>query len=152
MTAHPWTIRPATASDAHAIAAHRYYRGEPQQDAEAYVAWLPARIEGGAYIGFIAEAGGSVIAGAGAVLLDWGPTRGDPSGTRARIVNVFTQPAWRQQGLAMALVKETIAACRARGVNVLSLAASPDGAAMYAALGFVPYAAEMILRESQKLA
>jgi GNAT superfamily N-acetyltransferase len=145
MTTQAWTIRPITGSDARVIAAHRYYRGEPQQDADAYSAWLPARIDSLAYIGFVAEASGTVIAGAGAVLLDWGPTRGNPSELRARIVNVFTQPAWRRQGIALVLVRQVMDACGSRGVNAFSLAASADGAAMYRALGFQPYAEEMVL-------
>jgi GNAT superfamily N-acetyltransferase len=143
-----WTMRAARPADAHEIALHRYYRGEPAADVEAYAAWLPSRIERGTYIGFIAEAAGRVVAGAGAVLLDWGPTRGDPSGARARIVNVFAEPAWRRQGIASALVKATMGACADAGARTFTLAASGEAAAMYRALGFQPYPEEMILRPS----
>jgi GNAT superfamily N-acetyltransferase len=139
-------MRPARPADANAIASHRYYRGEPAADVEAYAAWLPSRIETGTYLGFVAEATGAVVAGAGAVLLDWGPTRGDTAGVRARIVNVFVEPAWRRQGIATALMKATMAACSNAGARTLCLAASGDASAMYTALGFEPYPEEMILR------
>lgn len=143
----PWTLRRACAENAQAIARHRYYRGEPQQDLDAYADWLPARIERGTYLGFVAEdEQHKVIAGAGAVLLDWGPTRGETTGTRARIVNVFTDPSSRRQGIAKALIGNVMAACDELGIRVFSLAASSDGAAMYRLLGFVPYEGEMILR------
>ncbi|WP_200229571.1 GNAT family N-acetyltransferase [Rubrivivax gelatinosus] len=141
-----WTARRASAGDASIIAKHRYFRDEPQQDLDAYAAWVVSRIERGTYIGFVAEAAGHVVGGAGAVLLDWGPTRGEASGTRARIVNVYTEEPWRKQGIARALVDKAMGACAEAGVRVFSLAASEDAAAMYRALGFVPYANEMILR------
>jgi GNAT superfamily N-acetyltransferase len=141
-----WTMRAARPEDADAIASHRYYRGEPAADVEAYAAWLPSRIERGTYVGFVAEADGHVVAGAGAVLLDWGPTRGDTAGVRARIVNVYTASAWRRQGIASSLVRAVMAACTGAGVRTFSLATSPEGAAMYVALGFEPYPEEMILR------
>ncbi len=108
--------------------------------------WLAPRIERGTYVGFVADDKGIVIAGAGAVLLDWGPTRGEPSGTRARIVNVFTEHDRRGRGIAKALIDSVMVACAELGVRVFSLAASPDGASMYRSLGFVPYENEMILR------
>lgn len=141
-----WNLRAARAEDALSIAKHRYYRSEPQHDIDAYAAWLPLRIERGTYIGFVAEAAGRVVGGAGAVLLDWGPTRGEASGTRARIVNVFTDSHWRKQGVAQALVDAVMATCTETGIRVFSLAASAEGAHMYKSLGFTPYADEMILR------
>jgi len=141
-----WKLRPAGVGDAYSIAQHRYFKGEPRADIDAYVTWLSPRIERGAYVGFVADDQGIVIAGAGAVLLDWGPTRGEPSGTRARIVNVFTEHGRRGRGIAKALVESVMVACEDLGVRVFSLAASPDGANMYRSLGFVPYENEMILR------
>lgn len=72
----PWTTRPVRTDDAAVI----------------------ARIERGSYAGVLAESDGVVVAGAGTVLLDWGPTRGEPTGLRARIVNVYTATDWRRRG------------------------------------------------------
>lgn len=46
----------------------------------------------------------------------------------------------------MTMVDRVMARCIDDGIRVFGLAASADGAGMYAALGFVPYANEMILR------
>lgn len=132
--------------DASCIAMHRYYRGEPAEDVEAYTTWVASRIERSTYLGYVAEVEGDIVAGAGATLLDWGPTRGDPNGLRARIVNVFTHPAWRNRGVATALVRAVMAACSDRGVATYSLASTSEGAALYGSLGFVPYPEEMIRR------
>jgi GNAT superfamily N-acetyltransferase len=141
-----WTIRAAKPRDALAIAGHRYFRGEPQDDIDNYAAWLATRIERGSYLGFVAEAAGQVVSGAGAVLLDWGPTRGEPTGLRARVANVFTEAAWRRQGMAKALVRQVMAQCEARGIRVFNLAASEEAEPMYRSFGFKPYLGEMILR------
>lgn len=141
-----WTLRTVGPDDAPSIARHRYFRVEPQEDLDAYAAWVVSRIGRGAYIGFVAEAEGQVVGGAGAVLLDWGPTRGEASGTRARIVNVYTEEPWRKHGIAKALVDAVMGTCTEAGIRVFSLAASEEAAPMYRALGFVPYANEMILR------
>lgn len=107
---------------------------------------LPPRIEDGTCIGFVAKSGSRVIAGADAVLLDWGPTRGDSSGMRARIVNVFTDPTSHRQGLAVALVQQVMDACRSRGISAFSFAASPEGQPCTGHSRFQPYEQEMVLR------
>lgn len=142
----PWTVRAVRPEDAFTIALHRYHREDLREDLNAYATWVPDRIASGAYIGFLAEHDGLVIGGAGALLLDWGPTRGAPSPVRARLMNVFTEEPWRQQGVAGQLVDEVMAACTAMGVQVFILAASAGGLHMYKARGFVPYENEMVLR------
>ncbi len=139
-------MRPVRVEDASVIARHRYFDDGAREDLTAYERWVAPRIERGTYAGVLAEAEGIVIAGAGAVILDWGPTRGEPTGLRARIVNVYTDPAWRRQGVARSLVREVMRRCQKRDVQVFNLAATDESAALYRSIGFVPYATEMILR------
>ncbi len=141
-----WTIRPVRVEDAPLIARHRYADAGTKEDLVAYERWVSARIERGTYFGVLAEIDGAVIAGAGAVLLDWGPTRGETTGLRARIVNVYTAPESRLLGIARQLVEEVIRRCQKRDVRVFSLAATDASAPLYEALGFVRYPQEMILR------
>ena len=145
--AAPWAIRAATTDDAETIAAHRFdERPAPAGPIARYAAWLRPRIEAGFYLGRLAEIDGRVIAGAGAVLLDWGPRR--DSGTvhlLARINNVYTEPAWRRRGIARALLQAVLDDCRARGILHATLAATADGTALYRALGFAPKSDEMAL-------
>ena len=54
---------------------------------------------------------------AGAVLLDWGPTRANPGGQMARIVNVFTADAVRGRGIARELLRAVIEQCEALGAR-----------------------------------
>lgn len=145
--AAPWSIRVATAADAQTIAAHRFDERPAPADAVAHYAdWLRPRIAAGFYLGRLAIVDERVIAGAGAVLLDWGPRR-DSGAVHllARINNVYTEPVWRRRGIARALLRAVLDDCRARGVLHATLAATADGAALYRALGFVPKADEMAL-------
>ena len=75
-----------------------------------------------------------------------GEWAGRVTGLRGRLVNVYTDPAWRRQGVARGLVQEVMRRCQKRDVQVFNLAATDDSAALYRSIGFVPYATEMILR------
>jgi GNAT superfamily N-acetyltransferase len=101
------------------------------------------RIERGRYIGWFAIDEDVVVAGAGAVLLDWGPTRANPGGEMARIVNVFTEEAFRGKGIARDLLEAVVHQCETVGVREFNLAATPQGRDLYRSLGFVDYPAEM---------
>ena len=68
-----------------------------------------------------------------------------PSPLRARVVNVFTEDAWRRKGIAQHLMQACMADCRSRGVARFNLAASTEGERLYRALGFKPYGHEMSL-------
>ncbi|MGN6525282.1 MAG: GNAT family N-acetyltransferase [Burkholderiaceae bacterium] len=139
-----WTIRPVAPDDAARVAAHRGFAPSDAEGAAGYAAWLRPRIASGTYVGRLAiAADGGVVGGAGAVLLDWGPTRGNPGGTMARIVNVFTDEPWRRRGIARALLQAVLARCEAAGVREFNLGATPEAAALYASLGFDPYPSEM---------
>jgi GNAT superfamily N-acetyltransferase len=141
---HPWTMRDVVPDDAREVARHRGFPPSELAAQAGYAAWLAPRIAAGAYVGRIAvTSDGRVIGGAGAVLLDWGPTRDNPGGTLARLVNVFTDEAWRRRGVARTLVRSVLARCEAAGVREFNLAATPEAAPLYAALGFAAYPAEM---------
>jgi len=139
--------RDVHAADAAVVTQHRFEgsSGHPLER-EAYETWVSARIRSGAYIGRVAEIEGRVVAGAGLVLLDWGPTRGNAGGVCGRVVAVFTEPAWRRRGLASGLVEQVMDRAAAQGVRDFRLAASADAAALYRALGFRPYGAEMVFK------
>jgi GNAT superfamily N-acetyltransferase len=138
-----WFKRQVSASDSTQVAAHGCYREEDTPRRPLYASWVRPRIEAGTYIGWLAFDGSAVIGGAGAVLLDWGPTRANPCGTKARIVNVFTEPGWRGRGVARSLIEAVMTTCEGKGVREFNLAATAEGRGLYSALGFESYPAEM---------
>ena len=56
---------------------------------------------------------------------------------RGNILNVYTEPAHRRQGMARALMQIALDWCRANGVGAVILHASPDGRTLHESLGFV---------------
>ncbi len=131
------------AGDAEQVAAHGCYREEDAARQPGYAAWVAPRIETGRYIGWLAIQDGVVVGGAGAVLLDWGPTRANPGGQMARVVNVFTAEALRGRGMARELLRAVMQQCEALGVREFNLGATPEGRGLYRSLGFEDYPAEM---------
>lgn len=139
------SFRQASEADASTIVRHRYY--EPNVTPQAlleYEEWLRGSITSCRYVGWLAVVDDGVIGGAGAVMLDWGPTRDDPNPLRARIVNVFTEPKYRSGGIARELTGRVLGEVEARGVRTMILAATDQSRGIYEALGFSAYPAEMI--------
>ncbi|GAA5502447.1 hypothetical protein Dxin01_02191 [Deinococcus xinjiangensis] len=62
--------RAATPADAPTLALHHYPEPKDAPEREIYAAWVTGAIERGLYLGWLAEAGGAVIAGAGLTLLE----------------------------------------------------------------------------------
>jgi GNAT superfamily N-acetyltransferase len=141
-----YRIRQATVSDAPVIARHRagMFRdmGELAPDEAAAVesasrTRLVGQLGSGEYVGWLAETGGEVVAGAGALLHQYYPTKANPRGRpTAYILNVYTEPGHRRQGLASQLITQILAWCRARDIPRASLHASRLGRSVYERLGF----------------
>jgi GNAT superfamily N-acetyltransferase len=114
-----------------------------------YARWVVGAIARGTYVGWLAEASGEVVGGAGLVLLDWGPTRRDPNPIRGRIANVYTEPSWRRRGVARALVGQCINEAETRGIGVISLSTTLAARTLYAQLGFRAAEGQMVKESGQ---
>ena len=139
-------IRPATPADAPTIAFHRYPAEADAPERPVYADWVRGKVQAGDYLGLLALCGEDVVAGAGLVLLDWGPGRGSPNPLRARLVNVWTHEHHRRQGRARRLTKALLAQARARGIGTVSLGSTEMARPLYESLGFKPYPHEMLLK------
>lgn len=111
-----------------------------------YADWVPGKVQAGEYLGLLVLCGEDVVAGAGLVLLDWGPGRGSPNPLRARLVNVWTHQDYRRQGLARRLVSDLLAQAKAQGIGTVSLGSTKMALPLYESLGFKPYPHEMLLK------
>lgn len=146
--AQAFEIRPATLEDVEIIAGHRRamffdmgYRDEAGLDAmmTAFRPWLRRKMQEGEYLTWLAVApDGSVAAGCGLWLMDWPPHMVGPGSRRANILNVYTEPGSRRQGLARRLMEVALDWCRANGIRAVILHASEDGRLLYERLGFRP--------------
>ena len=76
------------------------------------------------------------------------PTCSHPGGKRARLMNVYTDPALRRQGIASRMVSMLIEAAWNRGVTEISLDATEAGRPLYRALGFTDSEECMVLTKT----
>lgn len=84
------------------------------------------------------SANGEIAAGLGLWLMDWPPHMLGPGRWRANILNVYTRPESRRNGLARKLAETAIEWCRAHQISTVILHASDAGRPIYTAMGFEP--------------
>jgi GNAT superfamily N-acetyltransferase len=141
-------IRFATAADADTLIAHRrdmfFEMGHREETVlaamcAAFRPWLLSRMQTGEYVAWVATAAeGSVVAGLGLWLMDWPPHMIGPGARRGNILNVYTEPGSRRQGIAGRLMAVALEWCREHGIRAVILHASQDGRPLYEKLGFHP--------------
>jgi GNAT superfamily N-acetyltransferase len=103
--------------------------------------WLKRKMQAGEYLAWFAVAqdadnDGAIAAGLGLWLMDWPPHMLGPGRWRANILNVYTRPESRRNGLARRLVEHAIAWCRANQISTVILHASDAGLPLYQSMGF----------------
>ena len=76
------------------------------------------------------------------------PTFHNPGGNKAYIMNMYTRPEYRRQGIARRMLDILISDAKSRGIRFITLEATQMGKPLYEKAGFVPLKDEMILPES----
>lgn len=79
---------------------------------------------------------GVIISCAWLLLVEKPPSPRFPNGRTGVLFNVYTDPAWRRQGLARATMGALIEEAYRRRLDVLELHATEDGYPLYRSLGF----------------
>jgi len=101
--------------------------------------YFAAGLANGNYQGwFFENSEGRVAAVGGVTLVEYHPGPLDPTPRRPWIVNVYTDPSYRHQGLARRLMQAMIAWCREQGYHSINLHASQFGRPLYQSMGFEP--------------
>lgn len=91
---------------------------------------------------------GETLAGTGAVsYFQVMPTVHNPTGQKAYIMNMYTAPQYRRQGIAAHTLALLVEDAHRRGVTAISLEATTMGRPLYERFGFVPMEHEMELPE-----
>lgn len=143
----PWRIRPATVADGEIILHHRRRMfadmGEGNEsELDAMVAsarpLLATVLRDGSYRGWLIEVADTVVAGGGVAVVPYQPTPFDVLPRRAYILNMYTEPAYRRQGLAKQVLEAIVTWCREQGLKAVLLHASDAGRPLYEQMGFQP--------------
>lgn len=93
----------------------------------------------------LAKDGEKIIACASISYILLMPTFSHPTGKRAHLMNVYTNKAYRHQGIAKKMVRQLIAEAKEKGCTEISLDARPDGRPLYKILGFTENKEGMVL-------
>ena len=118
---------------------------EPEDLEEATRAYLKRAIPAEAFIAWVAEQDGEIVATSGLCFYEIVPNWSNPGGRVGYILNMYTAPAHRGLGLAPALLTRLIEEARARGCGRLTLHATEAGMLVYRKLGFGEPGDEMTL-------
>lgn len=73
------------------------------------------------------------------------PTYHNPTGKKAYIMNMYTKPGYRRQGIAFKTLDLLVTDARERGITAISLEATDMGRPLYEKYGFVKMNDEMEL-------
>lgn len=71
------------------------------------------------------------------------PTYHNPSGKKAYIMNIYTSPSYRRNGIATKTLTLLVEDAKRRGINAISLEATEEGRPLYEKFGFVQMKNEM---------
>jgi GNAT superfamily N-acetyltransferase len=140
------TIREAMPSESTIILHHRrsMFRdmGEgtaEERDLMVEVAgpWLARALADGSYRHWLAlDSSGCVTGGGGVLLCPWPANPKDPCTQRAVILNVYTEPEFRNRGIARQIVETILEWLKEQGFRAVNLHASKEGRTLYEKLGF----------------
>lgn len=101
----------------------------------------------GAFLAWLAERDGAVVATSGMVIWQIPPNNSVPTGRQAYVLNMYTVPEARRRGICTALLEKMIEEARALGLSRVHLHASQPGEGIYRRRGFVePSDVELLLR------
>ncbi len=138
-------IREATVSDIPEIIRLRRgmyvamnYKDDPTLDSMASLTsgYLATAVSDGSFRAWLAWDASRVVAGGAVIVSPWPAHPQDLDCRRATILNVYTEPEYRRQGIARLLMQTMIAWCRQQGFARITLHASDQGRPLYESLGF----------------
>ena len=147
MPNHPITIRPATPDDIPEIVRQRraMYEDMESSDTERLAAmqsmtadYLKKSLADGSFRAWLAYAGSQAAGGGAVIITPWPAHPYDLECRRATILNVYTDPHYRRQGIARQLMQTMMDWCQREGFARIYLHASKDGRHLYETLGFEP--------------
>jgi len=107
--------------------------------------YLASKMPRGEFIAWVAEVRGRIIGTGGLVLFERPPVAANLSGREAYMMNMYTMPEWRRQGVARTLLQEILCFVKQTSAERIWLHATVDGKPLYEKYGFVATSTEMEL-------
>ena len=104
-----------------------------------------AALSDGSHAAWLVFDGDTWIGAGGVSVYQIMPTYHNPSGRKAYLMNIYTRPDYRRQGIARHMVDLLVGEARERGITAISLEATAMGMPLYESYGFIHMPAEMEL-------
>lgn len=101
----------------------------------------------GSHIAYLVFDESGCIGTGGVSFLQVMPTYHNPSGKKAYIMNMYTNPKYRRKGIAYKTLDMLIKEIKSKGISSISLEATDMGRPLYEKYGFVKMNSEMELPE-----
>lgn len=111
---------------------------------ESYLYYKRA-LETGEHIAYLVYDNGNFIGAGGVSFYQVMPTYHNPTGKKAYIMNMYTAPEYRRQGIASQTLDLLVKAAKEQGVSQIALEATDMGRPLYEKYGFVKMEDEMEL-------
>lgn len=99
----------------------------------------------GTHVAYLVFVGELFIGAGGISFFRVMPTFHNPTGKKAYIMNMYTKPEYRRQGIAYKTLELLVAEAKEREITAISLEATRIGRALYEKYGFVKMNDEMEL-------
>lgn len=99
----------------------------------------------GSHMAVLVKDGDNIIGAGGISYYEVMPTYHNPSGKKAYIMNMYTKPEYRRQGIAYKTLDILVKDARSRGITQISLEATEMGRLLYEKYGFSQMTSEMEL-------
>jgi len=107
--------------------------------------WFKEKLANGHFAAILAVINDEVIASSGLVVHEHPPGIMIPNGREAYIMNMYTRPACRGQGIATEIFRQLLDIAREKNCTRVALHALPAGRPIYEREGFIPGDKEMRL-------
>ena len=108
--------------------------------------YLSRNISTGVFRAWVAETEDEMVATSGLVFCQKPPHGENLTGLEGYVMNVYTKPDWRRQGIAQALLETIIDFVRTTSASCIRLHTSDEGEGIYWKLGFKRVETEMLLK------
>lgn len=153
--AHTYKIEKAVLSDVKGIISLRVEllkevneiktQEEEKTVVEATERYLKEAMEKGEFVSFVAKDGEEIVSVSGLSFFTRPPYLENLKGKEAYLLNMYTLPSHRKQGLARRILQECMKECQKREVKRVWLHASQAGESLYKSIGFQSKGSEMEL-------
>ncbi len=104
-------------------------------------------LETGEHVAYLVYDNGKFIGAGGVSFYQVMPTYNNPSGKKAYIMNMYTSPKYRRQGIAFHTLDLLVKDAKQKGVSSIALEATDMGRPLYEKYGFIKMENEMELRK-----